>query len=557
MQRQVGSVMGRIVPIVVLAATWGVPLDGIARAGPELARGPVPADAFVDDFDHDGYSDLVMGAPNENFNGRTDMGAVNVLHGASPGLTATGDQFFTQDSANVDGGGEDGDRFGWAVATGNFNRDAYGDVAIGVPNEDVGSVDDAGGVNVIYGSASGLSATATLPDQFWSQDSVDVQETAETGDLFGSALAAGDFNEDGYTDLAVGVPGEHIVSVAPPIGGVNVLYGSPTGLDASFVGDQFLRQGGAGVNDSPEPGDAFGYALAAGDFNHDGVSHEDLAIGVPGEDVGDVDDAGAVNVVYGTDEGLSASGPPADQFWTQDSPDVFGSSEESDQFGKALAAGDFGSNFMKDLAIGVPGEDLGTVSNAGGVNVLYGTSDFGLNTTQTLDQFWSQDSANVEDSGEPDDHFGAALVAADFGGSGGRDDMVVGVPGENVGSVLDAGAVAVIYSSTLGLRATTTPDQLWHQGVTDVYGSTEKADALGSALGAADFGASSQADLAVGVPGESVGAVASAGGASVIYGSVGGLSATVTADQFWSQDTAGVIDVCEASDRSGAALAPR
>jgi hypothetical protein len=557
MQRQVGSVMGRIVPIVVLAAMWIVPLDRIATAGTELARGPVPADAYVDDFDHDGYSDLVMGAPNENFNGRTDMGAVNVLYGSSSGVTATGDQFFNQDSANVDGGGEDGDRFGWAVATGNFNRDAYGDVAIGVPNEDVGSVDDAGGVNVIYGSASGLSATATLPDQFWSQDSVDIQETAEAGDVFGSALAAGDFNEDGYTDLAIGVPGERTSQLLAPVGGVNVIYGSPTGLDASFVGDQFLRQGAASLNDTAEPGDFFGYALAAGDFNHDGVSEEDLAIGVPGEDVGDLEDAGAVNVVYGTHAGLSATGAPADQFWTQNSPDIYGSSEEFDEFGKSLAVGDFGWSYMKDLAIGVPGEDLGTVSDAGGVNVIYGTGDFGLNATQRADQFWSQDSSDVEDSGEPDDRFGAALVAADFGGTGGRDDLVAGVPGENVGSVVDAGAVAVIYGSKPGLRATTTPAQLWHQGVTDVYGSTETGDAFGSALGAADFGGGSEADLAVGVPGESVGAVASAGGASVVYGSVGGLSATVTADQFWSQDTAGVIDVCEASDRSGAALAPR
>jgi hypothetical protein len=201
-------------------------------------------------------------------------------------------------------------------------------------------------------------------------------------------------------------------------------------------------------------------------------------------------------VLYGGSEGLATGGSPADQFWTQGDPDVFGSSEEGDQFGKALAVGDFGGSFMRDLAIGVPGEDLGSVADAGGVTVLYGTSDFGLSaSTQTADQFWSQDSSDVQDSGETSDAFGSALVAADFGGTGGRDDLAVGVPGENVGSVLNAGAVAVIYGSTPGLRATTTPDQLWHQEATDVFGSAEAQDVFGSALAAADFGGSAERHL--------------------------------------------------------------
>ncbi len=48
--------------------------------------------------------------------------------------------------------------------------DGYVDLAIGVPLEAVGTVsDDPGAVNVIYGSATGLSATS-IPDQFWHQD---------------------------------------------------------------------------------------------------------------------------------------------------------------------------------------------------------------------------------------------------------------------------------------------------------------------------------------------------------------------------------------------------
>src|SRR6185503_18829712 len=52
----------------------------------------------------------------------------------------------------------------------DFNGDGKDDVAIGLPNEDILSVEDAGAVQVLYGSSSGLSATSPIADQFWTQD---------------------------------------------------------------------------------------------------------------------------------------------------------------------------------------------------------------------------------------------------------------------------------------------------------------------------------------------------------------------------------------------------
>src|SRR5262245_5735108 len=94
-----------------------------------------------------------------------------------------------------------------SLASGDFNLDGFVDLAVGVPNEDIGSVADAGAVNVIYGGFSGLSSAN---NQFLSQDSTGVDDDPETFDLFGYALAAGDFNGDGFDDLAVGVIGEDI-----------------------------------------------------------------------------------------------------------------------------------------------------------------------------------------------------------------------------------------------------------------------------------------------------------------------------------------------------------
>ena len=95
---------------------------------------------------------------------------------------------------------------------GDFNDDGFDNVAIGIPDEDVGSIENAGAVEVIYGSSSGLSATSPRAYQFWTQNSADVIDLSEVDDEFGSSLASGDFNNDGIDDLAIGVPGSFLLA---------------------------------------------------------------------------------------------------------------------------------------------------------------------------------------------------------------------------------------------------------------------------------------------------------------------------------------------------------
>jgi hypothetical protein len=203
------------------------------------------------------------------------------------------------------------------------------DLAVGVPWEDIGGVVSAGAVQVLYGSASGLQATGS---QIWHQDTSGIQGVAEPYDGFGEALTAGDLNGDGVDDLAVGVPGEAFGSSRDiDRGAVQVLYGSASGLQAT--GNQYWHQDTSGIPDFMEPADRFGAALTTGDFNGDGV--DDLAVGVPGEDIGDpiIEDAGVVQIIFGSASGLTADG---DQFWYQDTPVIMENAEWRDGFATSL-----------------------------------------------------------------------------------------------------------------------------------------------------------------------------------------------------------------------------
>ena len=98
------------------------------------------------------------------------------------------------------------------------------------------------------------------------------------------------------------------------------------------------------------------------------VDH-DLAVGVHQETVDDVFFAGALQIIYGSNGGLTEIG---NQFWTQDSPGILDSAEQGDTFGHAVAAGDFNNDGWGDLAVGVLSEDIDRIANAGAVQVLYG-----------------------------------------------------------------------------------------------------------------------------------------------------------------------------------------
>ena len=164
------------------------------------------------------------------------------------------------------------------------------------------------------------------------------------------------------------------------------------------------------------------------------------------------------------------------QLWHQDVPDVLGKAEDGDWFGRTLAAADFGNGSQADLAVGAVAEDVGDISGAGAVNVLYG-SPAGLSTLNN--QQWHQGSPDVLGAVEAGDRFGRALTATNFG-NGPQADLAIGIAGEDVGDIIDAGAVSILYGSSSGLSAAN--NQLGHQDTPGILGVAEAGDVFGCSL---------------------------------------------------------------------------
>ncbi|MEZ5332671.1 MAG: FG-GAP repeat protein [Thermoanaerobaculia bacterium] len=186
------------------------------------------------------------------------------------------------------------------MASADLDHDGYDDLAIGVPDESLGSATSAGAVQVLFGTADGLAAAR---NQLWTQNTPDVDDTAESNDRFGVALTVGDFNGDTTPDLVIGV--EETLGAATQAGAVHVLYGRGNqGPQTDRI--EFWTQNSSGMEDSAEVGDFFGDSLAAGFF--DGDRFGELVVGVPSEALSTVQDVGAAAVLFGEMETFFVDG---------------------------------------------------------------------------------------------------------------------------------------------------------------------------------------------------------------------------------------------------------
>ncbi|WP_327183055.1 VCBS repeat-containing protein [Streptomyces sp. NBC_01334] len=365
----------------------------------------------------------------------------------------------------------------------DFNGDGIRDTAVADPEATVDGVAKAGEVHVVYGGGKGVLTVSQAPEN--------IPGAPEAGDRYGDALAVYDADLDGCSDLVVGAPYEDLGTV-PDSGLVQVVYGSTSGLNGGTKAvKEFLQGGDKPLGGGPETDDWVGYSLAAGKTSA-GTPY--LLIGNPGESIGAVEDAGGFYYIGGTAQTVAFVHQDTDTAGA-----VAGVAEQDDRFGSALAA------TPTHFAVGTPGEALGTTTFAGGV--AYFSHALTSNSPKPLGGL-GQDQDVISGAEEVGDQFGTALAMVPYRASGATSTteslLVVGVPGEDLSTTVDAGAVQVFK---LAANGTFTETAWIDQNTADVDQEAEAGDFFGKRLAAVNTSpnATSTATttrLAIGVPGE-------------------------------------------------------
>ncbi|MFG2195054.1 hypothetical protein [Streptomyces sp. NPDC048639] len=435
----------------------------LTGASAQAATGSADAQ---DDFNGDGYADLVVGAPDAAVSDKANAGYVAVMYGSADGLSPSHKKIISRDTGGVPGSATAEQYFGTTFTKGDLDKDGFSDLVIA--GGKAGSV-------ILWGSASGLTGGTDIAGyggapqigDFDGDDTVDLA-------LFTGQYSSSDYPEGAPATLwkgpisRAGKPAavQNIVdksqwwgheehdpscatksgcedgpdSITGPIrsGQVGDINGDGKDdiVQQSYVGDgewgnRVLYGGSSGFTYERANGDTTGeVGTGVGDVNGDG--YDDV--------VGGVDEAW---VAWGSASGLSDENV---EYFDQDLAGFPGHQEDRDELGASVSVEDVTGDGYADIALGIPGEDVGRTADAGSIALLHGSAS---GVTGAGAQVFHQDTSGVPGAAEENDRFGISTALLDVDGNGHR-DLAAGSTAENG----ENGATWLLRGTSTGLTAT-------------------------------------------------------------------------------------------------------
>jgi hypothetical protein len=219
------------------------------------------------DIDDDGFDDLVVGVPTASVvadgGDLARAGAVLTLYGGADGFVMERNQTFIHSDVGLRNEVVAGEEFATAMAFADFDDDGFADLVVGTPLMDARGQADLGNVNFVYGTDHGLdiSRRGTL-DRTLAYQPARLPPSIG-GERFGSSLGAGDFNRDGYDDLAIGLAGGTEAGGVENAGWLLLVRGSTQGM---FTGaSAAITEGNlTGIDWTANANDHLGFVVSGG-----------------------------------------------------------------------------------------------------------------------------------------------------------------------------------------------------------------------------------------------------------------------------------------------------
>ncbi|RMD98503.1 MAG: hypothetical protein D6814_07450 [Calditrichaeota bacterium] len=302
------------------------------------------------DINGDGRIELLISAWQGSYPGHISTGKVYVF--LRPDSLPEIINLSRQNASTTIFGKKNNDFAGFALATADMNNDGLDDILIGAYKANSQTGLDAGEAYAVFGRVS-------WPDSLWLKETPPqlTVQGASGFDHLGYALAAGDFNQDGFSDWVIGARQANPIEGLTNSGAVYLLYGRETFPDIINLRDNLADVNIYGGDDAG----FMGSSLLVGDINHDRLP--DMILGAPRATAGSRREAGKVFFLLGRQP------LPAVMDLRQNLPDLtIWGADSLAHLGTSLAAGDLNGDQFQDLLIGAENQ-----GKSGAVYVFFGS----------------------------------------------------------------------------------------------------------------------------------------------------------------------------------------